>query len=95
MCLCDDVNINDRSGFRLHLGRTSHGCVTLAQNNSSWQQDWSSVDNLLKNTKKSTVIYEEPFYSRKPNWSITLYGELQVVNSRPWKDSQWDKPVGR
>ncbi|MDI4498709.1 DUF2778 domain-containing protein [Moraxella nonliquefaciens] len=84
-----------RGGFRLHPGRVSHGCVTVGTNTDHGKADWDLVDNLLKNTKTSNVLYDEPEYAKKPDWWLVLYGEIEIINSRPWANTKWDKPVGR
>lgn len=79
----------------MHPGRVSHGCVTVGTNTDHGKADWDLVDNLLKNTKTSNVLYDEPEYAKKPDWWLVLYGEIEIINSRPWANTKWDKPVGR
>ena len=74
----NDPAINGRSGFRLHGGTLSHGCVTVDESIEDGFKNWTYVDNILKNTKVSTIEYEEPWYTR--NKQLKYYGEIKIVD---------------
>ncbi|WP_158512499.1 tlde1 domain-containing protein, partial [Moraxella nonliquefaciens] len=73
----NDSNINGRAGFRLHPGTLSHGCTTIDTSIPEGQTNWEKVDSLLKATVKTTVIFEEPWYTK--NKLMTKYGVLDVT----------------
>ena len=65
-----------RSGFRLHSGSVSWGCVTINSTTEQGVADWNKVDNMLRKTKLGTVEYEDKWYYR--NKKMKLYGILEV-----------------
>ncbi|MCU4437639.1 DUF2778 domain-containing protein [Acinetobacter bereziniae] len=65
-----------RSGFRLHPGTISEGCVTVNKNALGGKNEWNKLDKFLKKTKTSEIEYEDKWYRR--NKQLKLYGILVV-----------------
>nr|WP_228270148.1 tlde1 domain-containing protein [Acinetobacter bereziniae] len=63
-----------RSGFRLHPGTISEGCVTVNKNALGGKNEWNKLDKFLKKTKTSEIEYEDKWYRR--NKHLKLYGIL-------------------
>ncbi|WP_019674074.1 RHS repeat-associated core domain-containing protein [Psychrobacter lutiphocae] len=72
----NNSSIDGRSGFRLHPGALSHGCVTVDTSIPGGMDAWKKVDEMLKNTAKTTVVYEEPWYAF--DRELVRYGEITI-----------------
>lgn len=48
-----------RSGYRLHKGRLSHGCITVSTAKRNREEEWDVVSRILSNTSKTEVPKRE------------------------------------
>lgn len=68
-----------RSGYRLHLGNLSHGCVTIADPNGDRKEEFGVLQNILQNTSKTEVPKREGMQKYNPSSTRMKYGEIKVV----------------
>ena len=68
-----------RSGYRLHLGNLSHGCITIADPNGDRKDEFGVLQNILQNTSKTEVPKREGMQKYNPSSTRLKYGEIKVV----------------
>jgi hypothetical protein len=73
----DDVS-PPRSGFRLHPGETSWGCITLNEYNPDSVAMWNSIVNMISKTAPTllTIVNGPHFYDQTK--TINQYGVITV-----------------
>jgi hypothetical protein len=69
---------DERSGFSLHLGAESWGCVTINIYDPNAKKAWKALNSLLKGTKTSKVKDNQGFFSFLRSTKREKYGELKV-----------------
>ncbi|WP_412985788.1 DUF6443 domain-containing protein [Pontimicrobium sp. IMCC45349] len=77
-----------RDGFRLHLGSTSHGCVTLCSRGTDEEQkqkknEWNVLNKIIKTTKTRTVNDKRGRQGLNPFSRLTIYGTMTVSGQNP------------
>jgi RHS repeat-associated protein len=70
-----------RNGYRWHLGRLSHGCVTVCDPNGNRQDEWNVVGKILENTSKTVVPKREGRQKYIPFTSRLKFGTVKVEGS--------------
>lgn len=84
----DDEN-NGRDGFRLHLGRISHGCVTILKgvdvegNIVDRTKEYFVIKNILRTTSSEQVNDRRGMQYLNPYSERTRYGNLKVSGNIP------------
>lgn len=79
-----------RTGFRLHLGNLSYGCVTVCAgpDGESREQEYSVLQNILENTSTVDVPKREgnqryiPFTTRKKYGTMKVMGEDNIPEQK-------------
>ena len=67
-----------RSGFRLHEGHVSDGCVTVNKYQPGADDKWNQVRNLINNTKTDTVDMRTGPHWYNGSQTMTMYGTLTI-----------------
>jgi RHS repeat-associated protein len=73
-----------RNGYRLHLGGTSFGCITINSVNQERSEEWNVLSEIIKSTSNQQVPKREgsqkfiPFTSRTQYGVVTVKGEDNV-----------------
>ncbi|TSB21768.1 DUF2778 domain-containing protein [Psychrobacter sp. YGAH215] len=75
----DEYDLNGRTGFRLHLGGVSHGCVTFNQNDANARKGWEVFKNILNSTSTTTVQDRRGRQWMNPLSRIKHYGSITVI----------------
>jgi RHS repeat-associated protein len=79
----DDKDDNSsRSGFRLHLGTISFGCVTINKKQSNSDRMWNVLVNIMSNTKTKSVKENRGRQSLNPLSRRTWYGQMAVIGGK-------------
>jgi RHS repeat-associated protein len=69
----------NRTGYRLHLGVTSHGCVTVCDVNKTRQGEWAVVEQVFASTSTTQVPKREGFQAYNPfSGTRTRYGTITI-----------------
>lgn len=69
---------NLRSGYRLHLGQVSHGCITVSTFENDKGKEWEIFKKILTNTSKEKVPKREGLQKYIPWTNRLKYGEIEV-----------------
>ncbi|WP_019674083.1 DUF2778 domain-containing protein [Psychrobacter lutiphocae] len=77
----DKYDVNGRSGFRLHLGGLSYGCVTFNKNDDDAKKGWEVFKNILNSTSTTTVQDRRGRQWLNPFSRIKHYGTIKVIGS--------------
>ena len=86
-----NANGEKRTGFRLHLGNTSHGCVTVcgrAGKLEDREQEWNVMNKIIQTTKTTTVNDRRGNQSLNPFSRLTVYGTITVSGENPKPDKK-------
>lgn len=75
----DKDDKTDRSGFRLHLGKLSWGCITGDNTEEPRTKDWSVLTEILNTTSTSIVPERRGNQKWNPLTYLTNYGKINVV----------------
>jgi hypothetical protein len=67
----DKTNWGSRSGFRLHKGTVSAGCITICNRQNHADQKWKDISTVIKGTKVTKTIK----YGGK---TLNVYGKITV-----------------
>ncbi|HZH88778.1 MAG TPA: RHS repeat-associated core domain-containing protein [Chitinophagaceae bacterium] len=67
-----------RSGYRLHIGGLSHGCITCDNSQGSRDDEWNVLETILNNTSKTSVPKREGNQKYVPFTSRLKYGTIKV-----------------
>jgi RHS repeat-associated protein len=76
-----------RSGYNLHPGKVSHGCVTICKADSKLTTDerakeWEIINDVIEQTKKELVPDNRGSYKYVPG-KQAKFGTLEVIDSTP------------
>lgn len=77
-----------RSGYNLHPGRVSWGCVTICKDDPNMtpkqrEAEWNIINNAINNTKTEEVPDNRGKQKYIPGTTQTKYGTLKVVDKKP------------
>ena len=81
----DDTRYNDkdeetgRSGFRLHLGTMSFGCVTINKNQVNAEEMWRTLIKIMESTTTKKVKENRGKQWVNPFSYRTWYGQMTVT----------------
>jgi RHS repeat-associated protein len=70
-----------RSGYRLHQGTLSHGCITCDVSQGDRQKEWDVFEKILENTSKTSVPMREGSQKFNPFSTRLKYGEIKVTGT--------------
>jgi len=79
-----------RSGYRLHLGTESHGCVTICDRNEDRSEEWDMIKSIFNSTTKEEVPKREGNQKWNPTSYRLKYGELKVKGEDNVKKVDYD-----
>lgn len=68
-----------RNGYRWHLGRLSHGCITVCDLKGERQGEWNVVGKILKDTSKKEVPKREGIHKYIPGTTRLKYRTINVI----------------
>ncbi len=66
----------ERSGIRLHLGKVSHGCVTVSNKQPNANEKWNEICEALDNTETDLIDFRVPH--RPCSKKLIRYGSILV-----------------
>ena len=69
---------NGRSGFRLHEGNVSEGCVTVNKYQTDADKKWEELRTLINNTKITQIDFIAGPHRWNETKKITQYGFLTI-----------------
>ena len=77
-----------RSGYNLHPGRTSWGCVTLCKDDPNMTpeqraEEWNIINGAINNTKTQQVPDNRGMQKYIPGTTQTKFGTLKVTETSP------------
>ncbi len=77
-----------RTGYNLHPGRISWGCVTLNKDDPKMTteeraEEWSIINNAINNTKTEQVPDNRGSQKFIPGSKQTKFGTLKVIDKKP------------
>ena len=75
-----------RNGYRFHLGRLSHGCITVCNPDGKRQEEWEVVSKILENTSKTKIPKREGMQKYIPNTTRLKYGTIKVTGKDKIKE---------
>ena len=74
----DKDDIENRDGYRFHLGKESWGCVTIDNSQEDAQEIWNVIDAIFKSTSKTRVKEKRGRQGWVPWSRLVRYGTLKV-----------------
>jgi hypothetical protein len=77
-----------RTGYNLHPGRVSHGCVTINKDDPSMTpekraEEWSIINKAINSTKTEQVPDNRGNQKYIPGTKQTKFGTLMIVDEKP------------
>ncbi|WP_028582150.1 tlde1 domain-containing protein [Desulfogranum japonicum] len=77
-CVDDYDQDSGRGGFRLHLGQTSWGCITINLHQTNALKKWQQIQEMIKNTKTNEVDFRKGPHFWNRTEMISSYGSITV-----------------
>jgi RHS repeat-associated protein len=79
---------DQRSGYNLHPGTVSWGCVTINKNDPNLSvdqraQEWDIISNAINNTKTEQVPDNRGKQKYVPGSTQTKFGTLKIIDKKP------------
>ncbi|MFN9999076.1 MAG: hypothetical protein ACK52X_05575, partial [bacterium] len=77
-----------RTGYNLHPGRVSFGCVTINKDDPNMTpeqraEEWNIINNAINNTKTEQVPDNRGMQKYIPGTTQTKFGTLKVIDKKP------------
>ena len=75
----DQDDVENRNGYRLHLGTMSFGCVTVDRTKAESKKSWQVLSQILNSTSRTTTKEKRGKWQKYLPWSkLQVYGTLVV-----------------
>ncbi len=78
----DKDDTSGRSGFRLHLGTVSYGCVTINKDQNNSNKMWSVLSGIMGRTSSTRVKEKRGRQWLNPLSQRTWYGKMVVIGGK-------------